>query len=120
MSLETPAPTANDVAAERFPSHSRYAPVQVITVTEADATERRFLARRFVPQPESTPVVAEHLVVAGDRLDLLAQHYYGDPLLAWRIADANRADNPTELTLEPGRVLKIPAPSATGGFGGEP
>jgi len=119
MSFESSAPTAGDVAADRFPPHSRYASVPVITVTEADATERRFLGRRFVPQPESTPIIAEHLVVAGDRLDLLAQQYYGDPLLAWRIADANRADDPAELTSEPGRVLKIPAPSATGGFGGE-
>jgi nucleoid-associated protein YgaU len=49
----------------------------------------------------------EHRVVAGDRLDLLAARYFGDPLQFWRIADANPARSPDEL-LEPGRVLIIP------------
>lgn len=38
----------------------------------------------------STPVL-EHLICAGDRLDLLARHYYGDDRLWWRIVDANPA-----------------------------
>jgi nucleoid-associated protein YgaU len=33
--------------------------------------------------------VVEHLVKSGDRLDLLARHYYNDDRLWWRIADAN-------------------------------
>lgn len=33
--------------------------------------------------------VVEHLVRAGDRLDLLARHYYNDERLWWRILDAN-------------------------------
>lgn len=33
--------------------------------------------------------VVEHVVKAGDRLDLLARHYYNDPRLWWRIVDAN-------------------------------
>lgn len=33
--------------------------------------------------------VIEHTVKAGDRLDLLARHYYNDDRLWWRIADAN-------------------------------
>ena len=36
----------------------------------------------------ATPVV-EHEVTAGERLDLLALHYYQDDRLWWRIADAN-------------------------------
>jgi nucleoid-associated protein YgaU len=48
-----------------------------------------------------------HRVVAGDRLDLLAARYFGDPLQYWRIADANPTPSPDEL-LEPGRVLIIP------------
>jgi len=51
------------------------------------------------------PVAA--VEVAGDRLDLLAARYFGDPLQYWRIADANPAPSPDEL-LEPGRVLIIP------------
>ena len=33
--------------------------------------------------------VVEHVVKSGDRLDLLARHYYNDDRLWWRIADAN-------------------------------
>jgi len=53
------------------------------------------------------PVRREHLVVAGERLDHLAQRYYGDPLKYWLICDANDAVFPEEL-LVPGKVLRIP------------
>jgi nucleoid-associated protein YgaU len=33
--------------------------------------------------------VIEHVIQAGDRLDLLAGHYYNDDRLWWRIVDAN-------------------------------
>ena len=33
--------------------------------------------------------VVEHTVRTGDRLDLLARHYYNDDRLWWRIVDAN-------------------------------
>lgn len=33
--------------------------------------------------------VVEHTLAAGDRLDLLARHYYNDDRLWWRIVDAN-------------------------------
>ncbi len=33
--------------------------------------------------------VVEHVVKSGDRLDLLARHYYSNDRLWWRILDAN-------------------------------
>ncbi len=33
--------------------------------------------------------VIQHTIKAGDRLDLLARHYYNDDRLWWRIVDAN-------------------------------
>ena len=33
--------------------------------------------------------VIEHVVKRGERLDLLAKHYYNDDRLWWRIVDAN-------------------------------
>jgi nucleoid-associated protein YgaU len=33
--------------------------------------------------------VIQHTIKAGDRLDLLARHYYNDNRLWWRIVDAN-------------------------------
>ena len=60
--------------------------------------------------PRAAPAAAAvlvHRVVAGDRLDLLAQRYFGDPFQYWRIVDANPAFAPEEL-LEPGTLLRIP------------
>ena len=56
--------------------------------------------------------VIEHTVQQGDRLDLLAKHYYNDDRLWWRIVDANPeilhgADATAEA--KEGRVLLIPA-----------
>ncbi|MCB1125258.1 MAG: tail protein X [Verrucomicrobiae bacterium] len=66
--------------------------------------DSRYLGtRRFDPDPTGTvrckgttsraigPAtgVLEHVVREGDRLDLLARHYYGDDRLWWRILDAN-------------------------------
>lgn len=118
MTVDVPPPTAGAVAADRFPPHSRYAGTEVVVTTDADGAERRHLKRRFVPAQDGLTTVAEYLVIAGDRLDLLAQRFYGDPLLSWRIADANRALDPSELVEEPGRVLRITAPDVSGGLGG--
>lgn len=38
---------------------------------------------------DPAPGVVEHVVQAGDRLDLLARNYYNDDRLWWRIVDAN-------------------------------
>ncbi len=60
-------------------------------------------SRKFTPSPDGAAVfpgirprdigaatgVVEHVVRVGDRLDLLARHYYNDDRLWWRIADAN-------------------------------
>jgi len=55
--------------------------------------------------------VVEHVVKAGDRLDLLARHYYNDDRLWWRIADANPDFlYAGDMVLEgmEGRVILIP------------
>jgi len=38
---------------------------------------------------ERTEGVIEHRITQGDRLDLLARHYYNNDRLWWRIVDAN-------------------------------
>jgi hypothetical protein len=63
-------------------------------------------------QPRTIPlgiVASRHRVMGHERLDLLAQRYFSDPLQYWRIADANPADAPEDL-LEPGLTLDIPEP----------
>ncbi len=49
----------------------------------------------------------EHVVKSGDRLDLLARHYYGDDGLWWRIADANPESIHAGLMLAADRVGEI-------------
>ena len=56
--------------------------------------------------------VIEHMVRKGDRLDLLARHYYNDDRLWWRIADANpEFMNAGDMLADDmqGRVILIPA-----------
>lgn len=62
----------------------------------------------YAPRLAAVPAtVLQHQVQAGDRLDLLAGRYFGDPLQYWRIVDANPTLDPDDL-LEVGRMLLIP------------
>ena len=89
-----------------FARSSRYAQVPEAVYVDAAGREIPYkLLRILPPRPED---VAGHLVVAGDRLDLLAHRYLGDPELFWRICDANGALRPEELTEETGRRISIP------------
>jgi len=77
---------------------------QAVTVTAADGRAHAALPLRFVPP---TPAGFRHTVAAGDRLDLLAFHYYRDPQRFWLIVDANPGMDPDELLVE-GRQILIP------------
>ena len=76
-----------------------------------------YLARRFVPQPGAPnfATVAQHTVKQGDRLDLIAAKYLGDPLMFWLICDANGAIRPNDLVETPARVLNITTPQGVPG-----
>lgn len=76
----------------------------------ASGRKVRTVPPRVLPPGESIPAFTYHMVREGDRLDLLAARYLGDPLAFWRICDANDAMNPLELCRRPGRVLRIPGP----------
>jgi nucleoid-associated protein YgaU len=57
------------------------------------------------------PGVVEHTVQSGDRLDLLARHYYNDDRLWWRIVDANPAfvlGGDMTLKAMEGEIILIP------------
>ena len=47
-------------------------------------------------------------VAGGDRLDILAARFLADPILFWMIADANGAEDSSDLTATPGRAIRIP------------
>lgn len=61
-----------------------------------------------IPEYRPRPDDIQHSVVDGDRIDLLGQLYYQDPVLGWVILWANGIEiAPLELTV--GTVLTIPS-----------
>jgi hypothetical protein len=98
--------------AHPYPRTSRYHDAEIGVHRLADGTEVRYTKRRLLPPVEEQQTQA-HTVGAGERPDLLAQHYFGDPGQWWQIADANPVLDPRELTDEAGRVIGVPA---VGGF----
>jgi hypothetical protein len=93
-----------------FETSSRYASVDdaAIDIPEADGTIRtiRYKRRRFLPRPDSLTVVAAHVMTDGDRLDLVAARYAGDPTAFWRLCDGSDLLRPEELE-RPGRIVDI-------------
>ncbi len=93
-----------------FSRGSRYEPIGTSTVMQrqADGTVRevRFVHRRFLPELDQHLLVAQHAVASGERLDLLAARYLGDPTQYWRLCDANGVIHPGELEVL-GRVIDI-------------
>ena len=98
-----------------FPPTSRYYGLETATLEGADGQTIVYLRRRFLPPPERFALLRDHIVAEGERLDLIAATYMGDPLQWWRIADANRALNPDEL-IEIGRRLRITLPEGIPGL----
>lgn len=95
-----------------FSPSSRYFGIETQRIEQADGRPLIFLRRRFVPAPDDAPLVAQHAVVQGDRLDNVTARYLGDPEQFWRVCDSNRAMTPHELTDEVGRRLRITFPRA--------
>ena len=105
-----------------FPTDSRYYGYSTLTFTtpatqSSPAQSVSYLARRIVPQP-GTPnfaTIAQHTVIKGDRLDLIAAKYLGDPLLFWLLCDANGALRPEDLVATPGTTISITMPQGVPG-----
>src|SRR5680860_1804428 len=94
---------------------SRYAGIETATREDADGQPVVYLRRRFLPQPDRLALLQEHVVSGFDRLDNVTALYLGDPEQFWRIADANGAMHPADLTAVAGRRLRITLPD---GFAG--
>jgi nucleoid-associated protein YgaU len=100
-----------------FPTDSRYYGSGTLSYVSPGGQMITYLARRFVPQPGAPnfATVARHTVRQGDRLDLIAAKYLGDPLIFWLICDANGAIEPAKLVATPGTVLNITMPQGVPG-----
>jgi hypothetical protein len=101
-----------------YPPGSRYHLVPIAQITLPDGRTVRYLRRRQLPDPAALVTVAQYRVASGDRLDTIAWQQLGDPLAAWRIADANVTLRMEELTEEPGRRLRITMAGTTQGGSG--
>lgn len=108
---------ATNVTTLTFGPTSRYYGMETATLERADGTEVIYLRRRFLPSPSWFALLNEHRVVQGDRLDRITAHYLGDPEQFWRVADANGAMRPDELTEVEGRTLRITLPEGIPGTG---
>lgn len=71
-----------------------------------DGTDE-FIGGRAKIDTSSQPDDLFHVVQAGDRIDLLAYRYLGDPTLWWVICDYN--DIPCPLDLPLGETLRVPS-----------
>lgn len=93
-----------------FDPTSRYYHLNTATYKTRDGGELSYKRRRFLPQATSLATLVEVTVSDGDRLDLIAARTLGNPEQFWRMADAENAMYPPELTDEPGRLLRVPIP----------
>jgi hypothetical protein len=93
-----------------FDFTSRYYLIDTAVYVSPGGRQISYKRRRFLPQGDELPLLAEATVVQGDRMDLVSARTLGVPETFWRIADANNAMDPADLTSEPGRQLRIPQP----------
>ena len=98
-----------------FPPTSRYYNVETARLETGNGDAILYVRRRFCPQPERFELLQEHAVSEGERLDTITAQYLGDPEQFWRVADANNAMHPGELTEEIGRRLRITLPEGIPG-----
>jgi|EndMetStandDraft_8_1072994.scaffolds.fasta_scaffold68946_4 hypothetical protein len=103
-----------DLKRTLFDPSSRYYGIEIAMREERGVTVA-FIRRRFLPPPDRFQVLQEHVVVDGERLDNIAARHLGDPLLFWRLCDANNAMRPNELVESPGRRLRITLPDGISG-----
>jgi hypothetical protein len=103
---------AGAIPSSPFGPGSRYQSVEIARYQPpGDSPPIAYLLRRFIPQMRDIATAGEHVVHSGERPDLLAAQVFGDSELYWRIADANAATDPFELTDTIGLRVRIPEPS---------
>ena len=88
-----------------FTSTSRYA--RVAEAIYADRFGQLHPYTLLRPFPPEAPLRQQHVLTDGERLDLVAYRFYGDPEQFWRICDGNRVLRPEDVEFA-GRRLLIP------------
>jgi hypothetical protein len=98
--------SAGAIPQTSYAPDSRYYGLTPSTYTLKDGTTIQYTSRRFIPQPASFATITMHSVVQGERVDVMATQFFGDPLLYWRLCDANLAVRPDDLE-QAGVLLQI-------------
>jgi hypothetical protein len=107
---------AGAIPSSPFDASSRYSGVALAVLQRRPGEPPlAYVKRRFIPSRGTFVVVTRHVVVSGQRPDTLGAIYLADPLLYWRIADANAVIDPHELTDTLGRRVDIPLPPGMAG-----
>ena len=105
-----------------FALNSRYYSLPLLKFTPPesktpDADSIAYVSRRFLPAGDEFALLQLHAVREGDRLDNITAQYLDDPEQFWRIADANEATSPFDLTEPVGRTIRITLPQGIPGPG---
>ena len=103
---------------QHFPPNSRYHSIETGTLEKTGGRTIVYLRRRFVPNANRFSLLFEHTVTQSERLDLITAKHLGDAEQFWRVADANSAMRPEDLTAEIGRKLRITLPEGIPGTPG--
>ena len=80
-----------------FDHTSRYYGLDTTSLTLTDGRAITYVRRRFLPDGLSLPMLTRVKVTPGERIDLVANRVYGDPLAYWRLCDANNALDPLQM-----------------------
>ena len=100
-----------------FPPNSRYnaGSIRQYTTPSGDIVE--FVGRRIIPDISLYQPLDRHRAIASERIDQVADGFYGDPEQYWRICDANGIERPAEALDPVGRLLLVPLPLEMTGRG---
>jgi len=98
-----------------FDPTSRYAQLPTLTWTSPSGQQLSYVSRRELPQPDEYDLLLQRTVTDSDRLDNITAQYLDDPTQFWRIADANSAMSPFDLTDEVGSTIDITLPQGIPG-----
>ena len=80
-----------------FDHTSRYYGLDTASLSLADGRAIAYVRRRFLPDGASLPTLTLVKALPGERIDLVANRVYGDPLMYWRLCDANNAMDPLQM-----------------------
>ena len=100
-----------------FAPNSRYYGIATRQYTTPAGDTVEYVGRRIIPEMDRYQALDRHRAIAAERVDQVADAFYGDPEQYWRICDANGVEWPAQALQPVGRLLLIPLPLEMTGRG---